>query len=228
MLRISASNGWQVASGAQPIGKTKRYKFVDKKGEEMLSSTCKTCFGIVAMVVLFGCDQSPQEPQREPSPSTPTGPAINKAMAVIYPTIGNTVRGTISFSKGDGHIQVVANLTGLPAGEHGFHIHQYGDASTPDGTLAGGHFNPADKSHSGPDSEERHVGDLGNISANENGVATLDRNDTLLSLDGPNSILGRGVIIHAGADDLTSQPTGAAGARLGIGVIGVAKQCIIV
>ena len=96
------------------------------------------------------------------------------------------------------------------------------------GATSGGHFNPADKSHSGPDSEERHVGDLGNISANENGVATLDRNDTLLSLDGPNSILGRGVIIHAGADDLTSQPTGAAGARLGIGVIGVAKQCIIV
>ena len=67
------------------------------------------------------------------------------------------------------------------------------------------------------------MGDLGNITANENGVAALDRNDTHLSLDGPNSILGRGVIIHAGADDLTSQPTGAAGARLGIGVIGVAK-----
>jgi Cu-Zn family superoxide dismutase len=187
----------------------------------MLSSTCKTWFGVAAMVVLYGCAQP--EAQQEAAPPASVGPVINKAIVVIYPTEGNEVRGTVTFTRGDGTIEVMANLTGLPPGEHGFHIHQYGDASAADGTSAGGHFNPADKSHGGPDSEERHVGDLGNITANENGVATLDRNDTHLSLDGPNSILGRGVIIHAGADDLTSQPTGAAGARLGIGVIGVAK-----
>jgi Cu-Zn family superoxide dismutase len=67
------------------------------------------------------------------------------------------------------------------------------------------------------------VGDLGNISADEMGMAHLEWTDTFLSFSGPHSILGRGVIVHAGADDLTSQPTGNAGARVACGVIGIAR-----
>ncbi len=68
------------------------------------------------------------------------------------------------------------------------------------------------------------MGDLGNITANSAGRATMDRLDTVVTLDGDDSILGRGVIVHEGSDDFTTQPTGAAGARLGCGVIGVGND----
>jgi Cu-Zn family superoxide dismutase len=103
---------------------------------------------------------------------------------------------------------------------HGFHIHENGDCSAPDGSSAGGHFNPTDQNHGGPDASVHHIGDLGNIRADENGNATYEATLSFLSLgDGENSILNRGLIVHALEDDLVSQPTGAAGARLACGVI---------
>ncbi len=107
---------------------------------------------------------------------------------------------------------------------HGFHIHQFGDCSSGDGKSAGGHFNPMNTAHGAPSDEIRHVGDLGNISANSDGVAHFDFVDTGISLAGEANILGRGVILHEVADDLTSQPTGAAGSRLACGVIGIAND----
>lgn len=117
-------------------------------------------------------------------------------------------------------------------GEHGFHIHQLGD--TTNGCMSTGpHFNPAGKTHGAPTDEERHAGDLGNITANADGVAVVDLRDAQIPLDGPNSILGRAVVVHELADDLgkgdhsepgtqgkTSKTTGNAGARLACGVIG--------
>ena len=120
-------------------------------------------------------------------------------------------------------IRVIVDMEGLSPGDHGFHVHEYGDCSAPDGTSAGGHFNPDGQPHGAPTDTERHVGDLGNISADGMGMAHLEWTDTFLSFSGPHSIVGRGVIVHAGADDLTSQPTGNAGARVACGVIGIAR-----
>jgi Cu-Zn family superoxide dismutase len=78
--------------------------------------------------------------------------------------------------------------------------------------------------HGGPTDVQRHVGDLGNIVADEQGNAHYDWTDTKLSFNGEDSIIGRGVIVHAGEDDLKSQPTGNAGARVACGVIGVAEE----
>ncbi len=149
--------------------------------------------------------------------------APSRAVAVLIPTAGNTAHGTVTFTAVDGGVRIVAHLEGLSAGEHGFHIHQFGDCSAGDGTSAGGHFNPADVAHGGPDAATRHVGDLGNVTANAQGVADYDRVDHMVALGGPNGVIGRGVIVHAQRDDLTSQPTGAAGARVACGVIGVGK-----
>ena len=159
----------------------------------------------------------------ESHPAIKTSSGITTAIAVLYPTAGNNVSGTITFAKVEGGIRVLATVTGLSEGKHGFHIHQYGDCSGADGKTAGGHFNPTAMMHSAPTDSIRHVGDIGNIVADSDGNATLEWVDSHMTFEGTSSIIGRGVIIHAGEDDLTSQPTGAAGARVACGVIGIAK-----
>ena len=151
-------------------------------------------------------------------------PSITKAIAVLRPTKGNTVTGMVTFTKTDKGIRVVADIQNLTPGQHGFHIHEYGDCSSDDGSSAGGHFNPTNMPHGSPTADKRHIGDMGNITADSTGHASLDYVDEHLTLEGDNSILGRGIIVHAKADDLMTQPTGNAGGRVACGVIGVAKN----
>ena len=91
------------------------------------------------------------------------------------------------------------------------------------GVVSGGHFNPAGDPHAGPHDAKRHAGDLGNVEANKDGVADVEYVDPVLSFEGPTSVLGRGVIVHAAADDFKTQPTGNAGGRVACGVVGAAK-----
>jgi Cu-Zn family superoxide dismutase len=146
------------------------------------------------------------------------------AIAVLQATDGNSVSGIIKFTKVDDGVHVQAHIEGLTPGQHGFHIHQFGDLSAPDGTSAGGHFDPAGHEHGAPDADTRHIGDLGNLEADEQGHAHYDRVDAHLELSGDNSIIGRGIVVHADADDLKTQPTGNAGGRVAVGVIGIAQQ----
>jgi len=146
-----------------------------------------------------------------------------KAVAVLHPTAGNTVSGTIWLTKTSDGTQITADVSGLKPGKHGFHIHQWGDCSAADGTSAGGHYNPFNREHGGPDADMRHIGDLGNLSATGDGTAHYERTDSYVTLDGPNSVIGRAFVLHAGEDDMQSQPTGNAGGRLACGVIGYAK-----
>ncbi|MBI2620363.1 MAG: superoxide dismutase family protein [Ignavibacteriales bacterium] len=149
--------------------------------------------------------------------------AVTKAVAVLHPTKGSAVSGLVTFEATPNGVRVVANVSGLSPGKHGFHIHEYGDCSADDGTSAGGHFNPHGMPHSGSSDTKRHVGDLGNIEADQDGNAQLDYVDSVVSLSGKNCIIGHAVIVHEKEDDLKSQPTGDAGGRLTCGVIGVAK-----
>jgi Cu-Zn family superoxide dismutase len=147
---------------------------------------------------------------------------LTKAVAVLFPTKGSDVRGRVTFTQDGRAIHVHAEISGLSPGEHGFHIHEFGVWSE-DGLASGGHFNPGKSPHSSPESAKRHVGDLGNVKANASGNVTYDLDDNHLSFHGPNSIIGRGLVVHEKADDLKTQPTGNAGGRLAVGVIGVAK-----
>ena len=112
----------------------------------------------------------------------------------------------------------------LTRGDHGFHVHEKGDLSAPDLSSAGGHYNPTGHPHAGPKADKRHMGDLGNLSANTQGVATLDYVDPALRLDGEHSIVGKSVIVHAGRDDLKTQPSGDSGSRIAGGVIERVKR----
>jgi Cu-Zn family superoxide dismutase len=151
------------------------------------------------------------------------GSAPGKAIAVLHPTEGNKVRGWVTFTREGEKVKVVAEIEGLTPGKHGFHIHEFGDCSSKDGAAAGGHFNPGGKSHGAPTDANRHEGDLGNLEAGQDGKARVDFTDSVLRLDGPGSIIGRGVIVHTNPDDLKTQPTGNAGGRQACGVIGAAK-----
>ena len=150
-------------------------------------------------------------------------PEIKRAVCVLHPTAGNDVNGTVSFTQSDTGVVIVADLSGLTEGKHGFHVHEYGDCSSPDGTSAGGHFNPEGERHGGPNDQHRHVGDLGNVTADSTGIVQQQWVDHVIQLNGLHSIIGRSIVVHEGEDDLTTQPTGGAGARVACGVIGIAK-----
>jgi Cu-Zn family superoxide dismutase len=148
-----------------------------------------------------------------------------KAIAVLHPTAGNKVGGIVTFTEVADGVQVHAEITGLAPGNHGFHVHEFGDCSAPDASSAGAHFNPTNKPHAGPDATERHVGDMGNVEAGASGKATLEYVDHQISLtNDEQSAIGRSVIVHVKADDLKSQPAGNSGARVACGVIGRAKN----
>lgn len=147
---------------------------------------------------------------------------VTKAIAVLSPVSGSKVTGVVTFTAVENGIKVVADVEGLTPGNHGFHVHQYGDCSAPTGDSAGGHFNPEGEPHGGPTSKERHAGDLGNITADKDGKAHLEWTDHIISFEGRDSIIGRGLIVHAMPDDLMSQPAGNAGQRVACGVIGIA------
>ncbi|MFT3697996.1 MAG: superoxide dismutase family protein [Kofleriaceae bacterium] len=163
-----------------------------------------------------------KEVKKEEPPPPPPPPPPKHAMATMAGTKKYAkVKGTVEFKEVDGGVEVTANLEGLKKGDHGFHVHEKGDCSAPDGNSAGGHFNPSGHKHGAPDAEEHHEGDFGNITADKDGKATKTFTISFVNLkDGdPNSIVGKGFIIHAKADDLKTQPTGNAGDRVACGVI---------
>jgi Cu-Zn family superoxide dismutase len=146
-----------------------------------------------------------------------------KAICVLQPLADPKVSGVITFTVAGDQVEVTGTISGLTPGKHGFHVHEFGDITSKDGMSTGGHFNPEGKKHGGLHAKERHVGDLGNITADDKGVATLNFKDNMIKLSGPHSIVGRGLIVHVKADDETTQPTGDAGGRAAGGVIGVAN-----
>lgn len=176
---------------------------------------------LLLLFFVMGCtQQQSQNQQMEQEPST----NYSKAVAVVHPTEGNEVTGSVTFTKTEDGVRVQANFEGLDQGRHGFHIHEYGDCTASDGTSAGGHYNPTGNQHGSPTQDNRHMGDMGNLAASEGGSATLDYVDSKIELNGANSIIGRGIVVHGGEDDFESQPSGAAGPRVGCGVIGIAQS----
>eukprot|EP00004_Rigifila_ramosa_P008626 TRINITY_DN198_c0_g1_i4.p1 TRINITY_DN198_c0_g1~~TRINITY_DN198_c0_g1_i4.p1 ORF type:complete len:559 (-),score=121.19 TRINITY_DN198_c0_g1_i4:51-1673(-) len=154
-------------------------------------------------------------------------PTILQGVAVLLPTIyGPGIAGNVTFAQSGATTTVTAYITGLAADSvHGMHVHAFGNMAAPasnNGLLASGHYNPLNVGHQCPGVPPRHVGDMGNWTADASGVIWQTKTLDLLNLDGAFSIIGRSVILHATSDDCTGT-TGNAGSRLAQGVIGIAN-----
>jgi Cu-Zn family superoxide dismutase len=158
-----------------------------------------------ALALLAGC-------------ATPQGP---QAVATLRPTAGNTTTGTVRFVQSGDVVRVSGEVRGLkPGADHGFHVHEKGDCSSPDGNSAGGHFNPDGKPHGRHGQGTHHAGDLPSLRADANGVASFSFESRTVKVgSGAVDVVGRGLIVHRDPDDFTTQPTGNAGPRLACAVI---------
>ena len=142
------------------------------------------------------------------------------AVAVLEPTKGNTAAGKVTFVQKGDKVYVVAQVSGLSPGGHGFHVHEKGDCSADDGMSAGGHFNPTGKPHGNPAEAEHHAGDMPMLMADGNGEAKLSAELPVIMVGGGTTdVIGKSVIVHKDPDDYKTQPTGNSGARVACGVI---------
>lgn len=144
------------------------------------------------------------------------------AVAILSGASGSNVTGTATFtSLENGKVRLVMDVENLSPGEHALHLHENGDCSAADATSAGGHWNPTGDPHGERGEDEYHSGDIDNMVVGDDGVGTLEMEVEGWTIgDGSSSdIVNKAVIIHADADDFTSQPSGAAGARVACGVI---------
>ena len=178
--------------------------------------------GILSFIILStGACASSKSATEDAHASEPQQRTQAQAEIKVLANNTNKLQGALIFQETPEGVKITGSIEGfLNSGVHGFHIHEKGDCSAADGSSAGGHFNPQNKSHGNIEQEQSHLGDLGNINVDKKGKATilvLKKGATLDTSD--YSYLGRSVIIHEKTDDFTTQPTGNAGARIACGVI---------
>ncbi|MYF97613.1 superoxide dismutase family protein [Candidatus Poribacteria bacterium] len=170
---------------------------------------------ISIVVILSGCERAPQQ-AAVLTPATPI-----QANAVIGSLGDSGVTGTAVFTQNDDMITLIIEVMGASPGLHGVHIHEKGDCSAPDGSSAGGHWNPTNVDHGKWGVGEFHLGDIGNINVGEDGSGSISLTTDLWEIGTGSDVdvVGKGIIVHADPDDFISQPSGNAGARIGCGVI---------
>ncbi|XP_077293195.1 superoxide dismutase [Cu-Zn] 5-like [Arctopsyche grandis] len=162
----------------------------------------------------------------KPTTSLPTAPP--QPRQAIVRLQGPTVNGNVTFTQpfNGGIVKIEGTILGLTTGKYGFHVHAKGDL-TGGCVSAGPHYNPLNRTHGAANAAIRHVGDLGNIVTDENNSTIINFTDSIITLIGEYSIIGRAVVVHGREDDLgltdhvDSKSTGNAGPRVSCGVIGI-------
>jgi Cu-Zn family superoxide dismutase len=190
----------------------------------------KLGLGVVATLLLAACSREqpegaprqPDETTAAPAEKTTAAETAAEAVAQVAPTQGNTVTGSLALARSSEGVHITGVIQGLkPDAEFGFHIHEKGDCSAPDGSSAGAHFNPTQAQHGNPTSGAHHAGDMANIRSNAEGVAHVDTSAAGTTLHGdPNTdVMGKAIVVHESPDDYTTQPSGNSGKRVACGVI---------
>jgi Cu-Zn family superoxide dismutase len=189
---------------------------------------------LVPIICTLAAACSPKQTTAPEAATAPTAEAAPPAPApaesagavhhvTLAPTQGHTAAGALELTAADGGVAIKGHIMGLtPGAEQGFHIHEKGDCSAPDGSSAGGHFNPGMQAHGKPgDTAPHHAGDMLNLRADAQGMAEVDSHvdGVTLTGSGDTDVVGKSIVIHEKLDDYMTQPSGASGARIACGVI---------
>jgi Cu-Zn family superoxide dismutase len=144
--------------------------------------------------------------------------SVKKLQFLLNPKSGSETSGKVAFTEENGQVLLEAALFGLSEGTHAIHIHEKADCSSDDGKSTGGHWNPTFENHGAWGAKTGyHKGDIGNFqaTADGNGAITFSTDQWCLGCDdATKNVIGKAIIVHQGEDDLASQPSGAAGARI--------------
>jgi len=179
---------------------------------------------LLALIAVFSCKDAKKEADKVNSEIDSEMEKVaeevttNRISMLMEPKSDSEVSGEVSFVEKDGEVTMTANFSGLTEGEHAIHIHQTADCSAADGSSTGGHWNPTNEPHGKwGDAKGYHKGDIGNFTAGSDGKGMVEfsTDQWCIGCDDENkNIEGKGLIVHQGTDDFTSQPSGAAGARI--------------
>lgn len=143
-----------------------------------------------------------------------------KAVSDLHSATMENMKGLLTIEDNNEQLKIIIEVSGLkPNAKLGFHIHENGICEGPNYKTAGAHFNPHKKAHGGPESLERHLGDMGNIETDATGAGKKIILLPKSQADDLNLIIGKSVLIHAAADDLKTQPSGDSGERIACGLI---------
>jgi Cu-Zn family superoxide dismutase len=182
---------------------------------------------VLALLLALGCAPREEEVEEEPlpveeveEPEEVSEPEGQSASATLRTADGTEV-GTVTFTEGlVPGVSVSAHFHDVEGdGQHGFHVHQNGECTPPDFTSAGDHFNPENVAHGCPPTTPRHAGDFGNVEITGGTGASEQTTDLLTVAPGATSVVGKAVLLHAMADDCSTQPSGDAGGRWACGVV---------
>ncbi len=178
----------------------------------------------ICLSLLMACSPAKKEEatDEEVAAEESTEMAQATATATLNSASGSNATGVANFTQvGDMTVRMSLEMQGLTPGAHALHLHEFGDCSAPDGTSAGGHWNPTGMQHGKRGEGQFHAGDVINLTAGEDGTVSWSEEISGWTIGGSDStnILNRGIIVHANVDDFTTQPTGAAGGRVACGVI---------
>jgi Cu-Zn family superoxide dismutase len=175
----------------------------------------------VLVLALVGCGGEKTTEEEAAKPELGAKSTVNEALAQLESKSGSEVTGQGVFELEGDKVTLYLSLQNLPPGVHAVHIHEFGDCSAEDGTSAGGHWNPLEMDHGKWNEAPFHLGDLGNVEADEygNGSLTLTTSMWTLSSGALDDVVGKSIVVHEAEDDFTTQPTGNAGGRIACGVI---------
>ncbi|GAA0869686.1 superoxide dismutase family protein [Brevundimonas basaltis] len=175
----------------------------------------------VLTFALAGCG-APEttEPAEAPSPAPAPVTAVDQATraVAILRTADGSAAGSATATDTGGQVVIALSVQGLPPGQHGVHVHTTGRCDAPGFDSAGGHWNPTNQKHGIEDPEGQHAGDMPNLTVAQDGRGTLEYRLEGASFDGLFDADGSAFVVHAGADDQRTDPSGDSGARIACGV----------